>query len=119
MWIQWVDDLSWWRLPDDDEDAGWFGAGEIPVTTRAMLVEAGRTYAPFMVANAQALLAGSDEVVCDIDGAEYRQAPFKYQGKCLAWIREQYAALADADRARVDEILAGTGCEVLVAEKNG
>ena len=80
-----------------------------------MLHEIGQTYAPFMIANAEALASGADEVVCDIEGGTYRQAPFKYQGKCLQWLREGYAALSDDDRARVDRALAGTGCEVLVA----
>ena len=34
MWIQWVDDLSWWHLPFD-ENAGWFDTGALPETTRA------------------------------------------------------------------------------------
>ena len=112
MWNQWMDDLSWWRIEGDD---GWVAAEDVPVTTRALLVEAGRTYAPFMVANGAAVAADADEVVCEIDGAEYRQAPFKYQAKCLAWIRDEYVALDDGDRTRVDRVLAGTGCEVLVA----
>ena len=114
MWIQWMDDLSWWRLPEDP-DEGWFSPDEVPATTHALLTEAGRTYAPFMVANAQALESGIDQVVCEIDGYEYRQAPFKYPGKCLTWIREQSDALDRNDRAIADEILSGTGCEVLVA----
>ena len=112
MWIQWLDDLSWWRI--DDENEGWHAAEALPQTTRALFAEAGRTYAPFMVANHAALTAGADEVVCELEGAPYRQAPFKYQGKCLDWIRAEYAALTDADRSRVDTFLAGTGCEVLV-----
>ena len=35
---------------------------------------------------------GAEEVVCEIDGAEYRQAPFPYQGKCLRWLRQGYEA---------------------------
>ncbi len=66
-----------------------------------------------MVANAQALASGLDEVVCEVDGREYRQAPFGYQGKCLHWLREEYGALAAGDRTRVDVVLAGTGCEQL------
>ncbi|MCP4959097.1 MAG: glutathione S-transferase, partial [Actinomycetia bacterium] len=71
--------------------------------------------APFMVANAEALMSGADEVACDIDGQTYRQAPFGDQGKCLQWIREEYWALDDIDQERVDAVLAGTGCEVLFA----
>lgn len=113
MWVQWLDDLSWWRV--DDEDAGWLDLEAVPTTTRALFEEAGRTYAPFMVANAEAVTGDADEVVCDLDGATYRQAPFKYQAKCLDWIRDEYAALSDVDRARVDGFLGGTGCEILVA----
>ena len=51
----------------------------------------------------------------EIDGREYRQGPFKYQGKCLMWMREAHAGLADGDRACVDRLLAGTGCEPLFA----
>ena len=68
-----------------------------------------------MIANAQALQSGADEVVCEIDGIEYRQAPFGYQGKCLKWLREEQAALSGGDREHVDSMLAGTGCEDLFA----
>ena len=112
MWNQWMDDLSWWRVDGDD---GWDAAEDLADSTRAMLVEAGRTYAPFMVANASAVADGTNEVVCEIDGDEYRQSPFKYQAKCLGWIRDEYARLTDHDRQRVDDALDGTGCDVLVA----
>ena len=87
----------------------------LPAATRKLLDEIGSTYAPFMVANAQALMSGADEVVCEINGQTYRQGPFAYQGKCLKWLRDGYAALTDTDRSRVDAVLAGTGCEVLFA----
>ncbi len=109
-WIERVDDLAWWPV---DGDAGWSPVDELDHTVRDLLVEAGRTYAPFMVANADALDSGADEVVCEIDGTEYRQGPFKYQGKCLQWLRDGYHALSDSDRSRVDTVLAGTGCEAL------
>jgi hypothetical protein len=67
-----------------------------------------------MVANARALRSGATEVVCRIDDHEYRQAPFAYQGKCLGWVREQHASLSPTDRAVVDGLLAGTGCEQLL-----
>ncbi|NIS35635.1 MAG: glutathione S-transferase, partial [Actinobacteria bacterium] len=109
-WIERVDDLAWWPV---DGDTGWSPVDELDHTVRDLLVEAGRTYAPFMVANADALDSGADEVVCEIDGTEYRQGPFKYQGKCLQWLRDGYHALSDSDRSRVDTVLAGTGCEAL------
>ena len=86
-----------------------------PRARERLLAEAGRSYAPFMVANAEAVMSGADEVVCEIDGQTYRQGPFKYQGKCLEWLRADYAALPIDARSRVDAVLAGTGCEVMFA----
>ena len=117
-WVDRMDDASW--LPVEG-DQGWASLDALPQATTLLLSEIGRTYAPFMAANAHALVAGEDEVVCDItsvDGqssATYRQGPFKYQAKCLQWLREAYQALSDIDRSRVDTVLAGTGCEPLVA----
>ncbi len=111
-WIERVDDLSWWEV---DGDAGWCELDALAPTVDELLHEIGRTYAPFMLANAAALEAGDDEVTCTIEGADYRQAPFKYQGKCLAWLRAAHDSLDDTDRAAVARVLAGTGCEPLVA----
>lgn len=110
-WVNRVDDLSWWAVEGDD---GWLGRDELPVTLAPLLAEIGATYAPFMVANGAALEAGADELVCEIAGREFRQAPFAYQGKCLVWLREAYARLSDADQAAVAAILDGTGCERLL-----
>jgi glutathione S-transferase len=109
-WVDRMDDLSW--LPVDG-DTGWTRLEALPAATTQLLHEIGRTYAPFMIANAEALSSGADEVVCQVEGGTYRQAPFKYQGKCLEWLRADHRALADDDRARVDAVLAGTGCEAL------
>ena len=111
-WVDRMDDLAWLPVEGDD---GWVTLEELPAATRKLLSEIGATYAPFMVANAQALMAGADEVVCDVGGQNYRQGPFAYQGKCLKWLRDEYAALSDDDRGRVDAVLAGTGCEILFA----
>jgi hypothetical protein len=43
------------------------------------------------------------------------QQPFPYQVKCLQWLRAEYGELSAADRAAVDNILKGTGCERLLA----
>ncbi len=111
-WVERMDDLSWLPVTEGE---GWDALDGLDTATTDLLSEIGRTYAPFMVANAEALQSGAEEVVCDIDGREYRQGPFKYQGKCLQWLREAYAELDDGDRQRVDSVLTGTGCEPLVA----
>lgn len=112
-WIERVDDLAWWQV---DGDSGWNTIRDLSPVVRDLLVEAGRTYAPFMLANYAALRSGADEVVCEIDSVEYRQAPFKYQGKCLIWLREAYTALGTDHCTEVDAILAGTGCAALFAD---
>ena len=72
-------------------------------------------YAPFLIANAAALMQGAEQVETTIDGRPWVQKPFPYQGKCLGWIREKHSELGEADRAAVDEILEGTGCGALFA----
>lgn len=111
-WVDRVDDLSWLPVEGDD---GWCTLEQLPAATTRLLNEIGQTYAPFMVANAEALMSCADEVVCTLEGGTYRQAPFKYQVRCLEWLREAYQALSDDDRSRVDTVLDGTGCEVLLA----
>jgi glutathione S-transferase len=114
-WIERVDDLSWWPDPDGDSGDGWLSIDDLGPAVHDLLREAGRCYAPFMIANAAALESGADEMVCEIDGQEYRQGPFKYQGKCLGWLRDEYTALDATSRHKVDSVLAGTGCEALLA----
>ena len=87
----------------------------MPPTLRAILGEVGRKYAPFMLANAAALAAGRGEVSVILgDGTRWTQPSFKYQGKCLAWLRGDFARLAAAEQAWVRAALRGTGCEALL-----
>lgn len=109
-WVDRTDDLSWWEV---DNGNGWAGRESIPAETLALLPEIGRTYAPFLLANDAAIASGDETFSCVIDGHPYSQGTFVYQRKCLAWLREQHASLSPADRAAVDALLAGTGCEVL------
>ena len=108
-WVDMMDDLSGLEVDDD----GWAARDQLGPTFDALLGEIGRTYAPFMVANAAAYDAGDEQVRCVIDGQDYWQKPFPYQRKCLGWIREERDALGDDDKAFVDGLLDGTGCEVL------
>ena len=91
-------------------------ADAAPQTLKDILTEVGRTYVPVMMANAQALDQGLETVETTVEGKTWTQEPFPYQGKCLQWLRIEYARLSDEDRARVDQIIAGTGCEALVQE---
>lgn len=110
---------AWTHLMEDlsgltPEECDWLSADAVPETLRDLLSEIGRTYVPVMLANARALAAGEAEVVASVDGAPWRQQAFPYQGKCVRWLREAYAALDAVARGRVDAALAGTGCEPLV-----
>jgi glutathione S-transferase len=111
-WVDVVDDLS--GLEPDEHD--WTSPDAVPESVRALLAEIGRVYVPFLLANADALERKAEQVECTIDGRRWIQRPFPYQGKCLRWLREGYAALADKSRATVDKLLDGTGCERLFAE---
>ncbi|MEM6708481.1 MAG: glutathione S-transferase N-terminal domain-containing protein [Pseudomonadota bacterium] len=83
-------------------------------TLRPLLEEIGSTYAPVMLANAQALQSGVQEVVAEVHGARWVQEPFPYQGKCVATLRAAYQALDTKARADVDALLEGSGCEALL-----
>ncbi len=97
----------------EPHDGGWIERDAIPDSLRALFAEVGRVYAPFLLANADALAHRAEQVECTIDGRPWLQKPFPYQGKCLQWLREGHAALAPRDRVAVDGVLWGTGCEAL------
>jgi glutathione S-transferase len=110
-WVDLVEDLSGMEPGDGD----WLARDAARDALGDLLAEIGRVYAPFLLANAAALDRGADRVECTIDGRPWVQRPFPYQGKCLRWLREAHAGLGDGDRADLDAILAGTGCEALFA----
>jgi glutathione S-transferase len=104
-WVEVMEDLSGLAPTDGD----WISRDALPATLRALLAETGRVYAPFLLANAQALATGAERVECEIDGRPWVQQPFPYQAKCLDWLRAAYRELAPGDRRAADAILAGTG----------
>ncbi|MGH7288523.1 MAG: glutathione S-transferase N-terminal domain-containing protein [Myxococcota bacterium] len=108
-WVDVVEDLSGLEPSGGD----WLAREALPASLRALFGEIGRVYAPFLLANADALARGAEQVECTLDGRPWVQKPFPYQAKCLAWLRESHAALAASDRRTMDTFLAGTGCETL------
>ena len=113
IWAYQVDDLSSLEI---NENEGWVTRNNLPESLLSLLTEIGRTYAPFLIANEQAIEAEEPELSCLIEGREYKQAPFAYQNKCLNWIREAFRQLSAADQQAVGHILSGTGCEVLFVD---
>ncbi len=110
-WVSKMEDLSGLE-PDPD---GFIGSEALPATLTALLREIGRTYVPVMLANARALDQGLDRVEVEVQGKRWVQEPFPYQGKCLQWVRIEYARLSEDDRARLDGLVEDTGCAALWA----
>ena len=108
-WVSQLDDLS----SLDVEDARWLTREAAVAAIRPFLIEIGRVYAPFLLANARALASRASEVRCEIDGRAWVQQPFPYQGKCLKWLREARQALIAADREFVDAALEATGADTI------
>lgn len=110
-WTERLEDISGLEVSDDD----WLDLSAPPSTLHDLLSEIGRVYVPFLLGNAAAVASGAEQVDCEIDGQPWVQEPFVYQAKCLRWLREEYDALNDNDKSRVDQVLNGTGCEALFA----
>ena len=62
-WIDVLEDLSGFEPRDD----GWIERDAVPDSLRALFAEVGRVYAPFLLANADALALGAAQVECAID----------------------------------------------------
>mmetsp|Transcript_40047 Transcript_40047/g.78730 ORF Transcript_40047/g.78730 Transcript_40047/m.78730 type:complete len:342 (-) Transcript_40047:26-1051(-) len=103
-WVLRVEDLS-----------GWEGSGEHVLTPAALSVLKliSETHIPFLLANASALRSGAKEFEVPIfKGAKiHQQPPFKYQGKCLKALCNQYAALDCKHKRRVNETLEQFGVD--------
>ena len=101
----------------EPQASDWNTAETAPNTLNGILNEVGHVYAPALLANAQAMQAGEKTWEAEIDGRLWTQQTFNYQGKCLQWINEEYQALSEVDRVRVDGLLEGTGCEKIIFER--
>jgi glutathione S-transferase len=109
-WMGLTEDLSGLDPQADD----WRAPEKLPDSLKGLLNEVGRVYAPALLANARAVQAGEKHWQAQIDGGNWSQQAFPYQAKCLGWINDQYRALNPTDKARVDGLLAGTGCETML-----
>lgn len=110
-WVEIVEDLSGYIVSEDD----WLSLDDCPQTLKDILKEVGRIYAPYLIANAKAVMSKSEKLEMELDGRAWEQNPFTYQAKCLQWLREAYQALAEKDRERVNKVLDGTGVLQLFA----
>ena len=110
-WIDRVEDLSGLEPRDSD----WLPRAGVRERITPLLTEIGRVYAPFLLANAQAVMAGASSFDAVIDGRPWTQPSFPYQAKCVKWIRDEFSALNPADQTEIRTLLAGTGCDALLA----
>ena len=103
-WIYALDEASgvqgeW--LPD---------AAALPAGVIDLLRVIGDAYLPFLVANAAAVERGEPTVRVELLGRSYSQGAFRYQAKCLRWLRDEWRGLDGAARERVEPVLRATGC---------
>jgi hypothetical protein len=88
----------------------WIGAADrLPEGALDLLRLAGEVYLPFLRANAEASEKSAGEFSLEVFGRRYTQAPFRYQVKCLGWLREEFAGLTSEARTRVESVLRETG----------
>ena len=66
--------------------------------------------------NAKAVADESEEWEVAVEGALWKQKTFRYQAKCLQWIRDEFNALNDNDKQRVMSALSETGCEDILSD---
>lgn len=112
--VAWVDKMvDQGGLEPTEED--WLSVEDQPDSLKDLLREIGRVYCPAQLANARAVQASEKNWECEIDGATWTQQTFPYQAKCLQWTNEQYRALGETDRSRVDALLKGTGIETMLS----
>lgn len=111
-WVGLMEDLSGLEPTED----GWLSADAIPETLINLLVEVGRTYVPLLLANEAALNARTKQVDVVIDGEHWVLQTVAYQGKCLRWLREEFAALSSSDQSLAAQLLDETGCLSLFRE---
>ena len=102
-WIMQMDDTS-------GVDGQWRDDAPLAPAVRGLLQLAGEVYFPFLIANQEAAARGAETFSFTALGLTYAQGVFKYQVKCLESLRAAYQVLPRDARARVEPLLADTGC---------
>lgn len=100
-WVESMEDLSGYLCYEQD----WLKAADLPPTLCAILREVGQIYLPYLVANAEAVASGAEQVQTEIDGRPWTQNPFPYQAKCLQQLRQQATELDESDRKVLEQAL--------------
>ncbi len=104
-WIDRIEDVS------GEEEGTWIAPEDpLPETVTDLLKIVGDVYFPFLLANAAALEKEEETFSVTLMGATYEQGVFKYQAKCLKWLRDEYASLVGEAKDKADVVLKDTGC---------
>ena len=103
------------RLDDASGTEGDWSEFLIPAVKK-LLVLAGRTYLPLLVANAAAAVSGQPAFRIELEGGPFEQSTSKYHVKCLKWLHEEYNKLDGISRKRAVDILDATGCSYFFAK---
>lgn len=108
-WLTHVDDMSGVE--------GEWEPGFAPVVAQLVRI-AGDVYAPFLLANEDALDAGAERFRMTAMGLPYAQGTFRYQVRCLRELRARFAALDPEARAAVAPILGNPWLRLLEVKRN-
>ncbi|MBL6693628.1 MAG: glutathione S-transferase family protein [Proteobacteria bacterium] len=106
-WVEIMDDLSGL----DTKSLHWASFEDASKNLKNILKLIGTLYIPLLLENAKAVANESAEWEVAVEGAAWKQKTFRYQAKCLQWIRDEFSVLNDSDKKRVLSVLSGTGCE--------
>lgn len=100
------------RLDDAGGIEGTWDAPTAPLrrATMELLRLAGEVYLPFLLANAAAIQAEQESFSVTLLGRPFAQSTFRYQLKCLQWLRDEFAALVGPPRERALASLRESGC---------
>ena len=84
---------------------------EVPEDWDPILESIGRSYLPFLCANAEAWKQGLERFDVEIAGAKYRGLrTARYRVRCLEELRRHYATLSEQDASAVETRLRANGC---------
>jgi len=111
-WVEIMDDLSGL----DAENLHWSRLEDVSTNLNNILKLIGTMYVPLLLENAKAVADESDEWEVAVEESLWKQKTFRYQAKCLQWIRDEFNALNDNDQQRVMSVLSETGCEDILSD---
>ena len=111
-WVEIMDDLSGL----DAENLHWSSWEDASKNLQNILKLIGTLYVPLLLENAKAVADESEEWEVAVEESLWKQKTFRYQAKCLQWIRDEFNALNDNDQQRVMSVLSETGCEDILSD---